>query len=152
MRANEPMKRMLQAINGVSVGIPDSLRWVESGIIITAEKCFFVDTHYMAPHSPRELFHDEAAYECFVNHVHLDDHIEGSHGQLALALALGRRVKDMWVTSDYRDLPVEFVISLDETSCVFRFHVIRCGQEYLSEELDDYKHDLVLASGVDDEL
>lgn len=101
-----------------------------------------------------EMLHDATGYECFVNKLHLDDFLGEEdvlapvHEQLGCGLRL---VKEL-----HRRLPREerFLILLgcDETHCTVRFHKVRPGESWLTEELECYLDDAILELSNHDDL
>jgi hypothetical protein len=147
MKANQRMKALLHDVQGVSKPLPTALLGIGKAAFISEEGCYFLDALYHGRgNATLHSFPDETGYECFVNHLHLDDYAVGSANQVGLALTLMQNIKSQWRESKYSALPLEFVVSVDDSSCVLRFHVLRQGQRYLDEDLEAYKEDAVLVS------
>jgi hypothetical protein len=92
------------------------------------------------------MLHDETGDECFINKLHLDDYLGGEdelapvEEQLGCGLRLVRELQ--------RRLPREerfnLLLGCDATHCTARFHKVRPGQRWLTEDLEDYREDAVL--------
>jgi hypothetical protein len=80
-------------------------------------------------------FDDETAYEHFVNHVHIDQD-STAIGNLWVALGVLNSVSTK--CTSLTNLTLRHIISCDESSCVYSFHVVREGQSLLSDELETY--------------
>ena len=95
-----------------------------------------------------EDFPDRTGYECFVNHIHVEDYFDedGSSdllarlGQgIAFANNLKERLSAFSANENFR-----LIVSSDESSCSVRFHVIRDGEEWLSPDLNRYQQEAIL--------
>jgi hypothetical protein len=92
-------------------------------------------------HVKPEDFTDETGYECFVNHIHLTDHITESIEPLALleqglafVKALAAELRGNSETEHFN-----IILTMEEGECTVRFHKIRASQNWLSCDLDKYE-------------
>jgi hypothetical protein len=93
-------------------------------------------------------FPDRTGYECFVNHIHVEDYFDedGSFGQIARlgqGIAFANDLKER-LSSFSADENFRLIVSSDESSCSVRFHVIRNGEEWLSPDLNSYQQEAIL--------
>jgi hypothetical protein len=141
------MRTMLADLSDGLTRLPKSLAEIVHGEFIVAEGCYFVSSLYTAKGNANlSRFPDKTGYECYVNHIHLDDHDANTVKQLEMAIAAMKVLRENWRNWEYSHLPIEFVISVDESSCVFRFHVLRDNEKYLDGDLEKYENDAVLVS------
>lgn len=93
-------------------------------------------------------FPDRTGYECFVNHLHVEDYLAEDAsitqpmllGQgLALTYLLKEELSVFSAGENFR-----IIVSSDESSCSVRFHQIREGEEWLSRDLNSYTHEAIL--------
>lgn len=153
VRVNGKMETLLRSIRTLPGTLPAKLAKIGNGRLMFADGCIFAQVLYQhRGNATLEAFPDETGYECFVNHIHLDDYADDIVEQLRLALTLMRRIKINWRGSKYSKLPAEFIVSANETCCVLRFHVLRAGQNYLDADLDKYKSDAVLVSSLSEDV
>ena len=101
-------------------------------------------------HPPPESFPDLTGYEAFVNHVHIDDHLDGglasdSSALLTHGLAFTRRLEAL-LSREAR--PTELVLSVDEMSASVRFYTWRPDQPYLADDLEGYRDEAILVIDV----
>ena len=85
---------------------------------------------------------DLTGYECFVNHLHIDDYTDENfflHG-LGLIMAVAGIVRNKFPQKHFR-----FILAQEkDSSCNVRFHCRRKGEEWLSEDIDQYREDGIL--------
>jgi len=145
MMTNRKMSELLDRLRlknkNLSVTLDTRLRFlilpglsqVGDAVVLASQK----DLAHVKP----EDFTDETGYECFVNHVHLTDHItrrtEPSallEQGLAFAEALADELPRNSETEHFR-----VILTMEEDECTVRFHKIRASQNWLSSDLDDYE-------------
>ena len=88
-----------------------------------------------------ENFSDLTGFECFINQVHVEDHLHGTlldemallKEGVAFALAVHRQLH-----SSFADKPFTVILAATGTTCGVRFHVTRPAEEWLSSNLDGY--------------
>ncbi len=92
--------------------------------------------------------YDLTGWECFVNHVHIDDYI-GAHQEsdeepidvllqgLKFAVELIKKLKK------YKPEEVVFriIVSYSDYACTVRFHEIRENESWLSDSLENYSEE-----------
>ena len=145
IKTNKKMNKIMRRARSQHVRLPKSLLGtIKSGFIVT-NGCFFVTALYDKPRNVTlAAFPDQTGFECCVNHFHIDDYVKDDAKQLCLALALIDKIKKKWSQWDYCKLPIEFIVSINKSSSVLKFHVIRPGQQFMDEDLENYEDDAVL--------
>jgi hypothetical protein len=147
------MEKLLGTIGTIPGALPGDLTAIGGAKLIRAEGCVFLDLLYKCRGNAKlDAFPDKTGYECFVNHIHLDDYSDDIAGQLKLALGLMQRIKQNFRRSEYSQLPIEFIVSVNESSCVLRFHILREGQDYLDNDLSTYKLDAIAISSLSEDI
>ena len=88
----------------------------------------------------RARFEDETGYECFVNHIHLEDLVLTSDRCLLFeqALLFGNEVAGLKSKIGVLE-PLEFIIIEDGAEVSVRFHMVRMGQSWLSDNIEGYR-------------
>lgn len=81
-------------------------------------------------------FPDKTGYECFVNHIHIDDF--AASDKVRVAVAFLTRVAAM-LKAQYRDDGFRGLIGMDGTDVTVRFHRARANEEWLSNDLEGYE-------------
>lgn len=104
--------------------------------LLEVEGCVFLKALFEADHSGRQSFPDDTGYECFVNHIHMDDFVDDnlvSAGIVFLneiSIRLNRQLPNRQFTG---------IISADNEGCVVRFHSIRPGEQWVGDDLEAYE-------------
>jgi hypothetical protein len=134
----ESCKSLRELTNHVS--LPEA---IDSATFIHSDNCYLIKSLYenRGPVTVADL-QDETGFECYVNHIHLDDYAFDE--RLLAALRVASVIENRWMQSQYRDLPLRQIISLDDESCVYRFHVRRNGQNWLAADLGKYEELLIV--------
>lgn len=141
MRMNARMRRLVPA------GLPNSWQ-LQPALARIAERGFTrIDdcVVFSGQRDNRSDFPDRTGYECFANHIHVDDLVlECSPETLveqavALAASLNHRLRTVAPTSMFR-----FIISVhDGGGCTLRFHTVRSGEDWVHDNLDQYTEEAV---------
>jgi hypothetical protein len=94
-----------------------------------------------------ENFSDLTGFECFINQVHVEDHLHGTildqtallKEGVAFTLAVQSRLH-----SCFADKPFTVQLASTDTTCAGRFHVTRPTEQWLSSDLDGYAEEAIL--------
>jgi hypothetical protein len=94
---------------------------------------------------------DKTGFECFINHVHLP--FNGTSEALIPCLEYAATVQEALVPlTEHRRFRVIVSLSKDEafpkSACSVRFHQIRPGEDFVSEDLEGYKSEAILVFDV----
>jgi hypothetical protein len=87
----------------------------------------------------KDNFPDLTGYECFLNHIHIEDYLDiSSPGPQALlkqgvvfALHVKNQLEKFFQHSKFR-----LIVAFNESGCNVRFHCLRLGEKWLSEDLE----------------
>lgn len=97
-------------------------------------------------HLDAEFFPDLTGYEAFVNHFHVDAAADGLD-DLRIAFVAANEIRRQIRVTDRPELPVRLIISRNLSgpplSSTVRFHRLRPGEMWLSEDLDGYEDEAV---------
>jgi hypothetical protein len=137
MRVNAKMQTLLHTFAGVArKELPPALRYLVADRFLTDAGCFFLEGLYRQKgNASRRSFQDEVGYECYVNHIHLDDFAQ--EDLLRLGLACMQEVGNNWARQSFAET-LRVILSLEHDNCVLRFHVVRPGQSWLNDDLESY--------------
>lgn len=94
-----------------------------------------------------ENFPDLTGFECFVNHIHVEDQVNRSELDqaallkqgLAFALAAENRLRSTLPSKAFK-----VIVALTARGCGVRFHSVRSGEEWLASDLDGYSKEAIL--------
>ena len=139
--------RMQQLLGQLSIN-PDLMLHEETSKapkLQMIDGCVFLEEQYeLSKVTSLEQIQDRTAYECFLNHVHF----QVGQGKQALELvfdyasAIRRSLVSLGSGS------FEIILSVADGGCTVRFHKCRPGEVWLSENLDSYEHEAILAMRV----
>jgi exonuclease VII small subunit len=82
--------------------------------------------------------HDETGYECFINHLHIKT--------LQEAMELARRLRT--ALADRFTGRFAVIVSFDAREATVRFHRLRTGQAWLSDNLEEYEEGIAVLDSV----
>lgn len=80
-------------------------------------------------------FPDKTGYECFVNSIHIDDYMDDNYFRSAVTFA--NKVKEAWLASASPEI-LRFLIMSNDLGAIVKFHVVRAGECWLDENIDEY--------------
>jgi hypothetical protein len=115
-------------------GLADrEITYAEDGIVFSGQ------------HGSMDDFPDRTGYECFANHIHIDDYVLKHTPQhlVEQALALAASLKARLCTAA-PDLFFRFIISANDDGCTLRFHSVRADEQWETQDLEQYKQEAVL--------
>ena len=114
---------------------------VDSGFVSEGGAWFIASLRGRGSNASQASFSTPTEFECFVNHLHLDDFSE--QNLLGNALYCDAALRQRLAEKLGKDV-LRSIISMDETGGVFRCHVIRTGERWNADDLDSYKEEAVL--------
>ena len=93
------MEKMVGAEARTPCQVPQSLSEpISSAAFLLCDGCYFLDFLYrQRGNANRSMFPDETGYECFVNHIHMEDFTKEGMLDVAFAVLSSNGVK--WRTS-----------------------------------------------------
>jgi len=114
---------------------PEMVAALDSGTVEIGE-CVFLRSLLGKAHVSRDDFPDATGYECFVNHIHIDDYCTTDMIPLAIAFLdeLSANLR-----CDHPNRCFQAIITTDGSTCAVRFHVVRPSEEFLADDLDEYE-------------
>lgn len=89
-------------------------------------------------------FPDMTGYECFINHIHLDDRLGKGASAFEQAILFGRQVRDLLSRHVSAGSNVKVIVSCSGDGCSVRFHLVRENEKWLSEKLDSYAEAILI--------
>jgi hypothetical protein len=123
------------------------LRLIELGFTVKDGAVLLKSQEKLAMNIRQDSFPDLTGYECFVNHIHIEDYISdaerGSNALLEQGLAFANKIVDE-LSLLYHGKPFKVIVATNESGCSVRFHLIRNGENWLSDDLDEYGQEAIL--------
>ena len=94
-----------------------------------------------------ENFSDKTAFECFVNHIHVEDQLDEPEfdrlgllkQSVAFALTAERELRSVFPAKSFK-----VIVAAKADGCEVRFHAARPGEEWLASDLDGYGEEAIL--------
>lgn len=147
MKMNKLMKEAFDKIDLSNLKmLPDSLTSIINEGFIENEKGLFFRKFYLKSRVTNlDQIPDKTGCECFVNKIHIDDYSKTISESFEIAVSFSLRLLE----TISRPL-IRTIISFDDVSCVFRFHVIRADETWLSDNLELYLEDGILVIDSED--
>lgn len=139
-----------------SLQLSESLRNLLVSQIVEFEGCFFLEPLLkLSPNATLLHFPDRTGFECFVNHIHVEDYLDRNGGtdptsnlQLASGIRFARELKEK--LDEYRSQGrFRIIVTSDDETCIVRFHKVRENETWLSEDLEQYREEAVCVMETD---
>jgi hypothetical protein len=118
------------------------------------ENCVLLK-HQWEPNKHAKIadYFDKTGFECFINHVHLPFAETNESQSLASCLEYAATLQDALLPLT-PDRQFRVIVSLSEdgefpgSACTVRFHQIRPGEVWVTEDLEGYKSEAILVFDV----
>jgi hypothetical protein len=154
MRMNKRMEALYDSVKSATTTDDSCLEsrlmeLLESGFIQVRDAFLLASQEKLAKTVKPESFPDFTGYECFVNHVHIDDYMRGNAASLdALAtlkqgFVFAQRIREK-LESSFPNTPFTVIVGVGESGCSVRFHSTRDNEPWLSDNLDAYYQEAIL--------
>lgn len=143
MKANQNMDALYDEIRQENLddprALPQKLLMVLNGGFVEEDQCVFLSSLKKRTPVKRIDFPDCTGYECFVNHIHVEDYLENGGlpplemlGRgLALAQELKARLAKLHGARHFR-----VIVTFDGSTCTVRFHTVRLDEEWADKSLN----------------
>jgi hypothetical protein len=126
--------------------LPQKLLALLEGGFVEADECVFLAKLKKATPVHRADFPDTTAYECFVNHIHIEDYLENGGLPplellgcgIAVARELEGRLSRLHGTKHFR-----IITTFKGAECAVRFHTIRPDQEWVDKEVNPLQREAI---------
>ncbi len=140
MKTNIKMTQWIRTCKIKKNSLASTLRDILDEGLIHSDGCILLNSQLrLIQPSARKQFEDETGYECFVNHLHLEDLLTSTDHCVLLEQAFAFAQELARLTEKTRILnSLAYIISGDDDEVNVRFHVIRAGQSWLAEDLEVY--------------
>jgi hypothetical protein len=117
--------------------LPEKLLGLLNAGFVEVDECVFLSLLKKAAQVKRLDFPNRTAYECFVNHIHIEDYLENgglpplemAGRGIALARELKARLSQLHSARQFR-----IIVAFPGTTCTVRFHTIRADEEWVDKD------------------
>jgi len=137
---NTSMVRMLEAEQPRRDEVPPDLLHLLSLGFVEKDECVVLRAleNTAGDFDPRAHF-DRTGYECLVNHVHIDPREPDDPHPLQGGLAYADSLVDTLKRAPYQGpFRVILALNLAQNICTVRFHRVRRGESWISDDLESY--------------
>jgi hypothetical protein len=151
VKTNPKMEALLAEIHDDNLDDPQALPQKLLALLnegfVEEQECVFFSRLKKESQVQKLDFPDRTAYECFVNHVHVEDYLENGGlpplellGRgMAFAHELADRLRLLHGTKHFRVI----VASDGGVSCTVRFHTLRHEEEWVGKNSDGFKEQAI---------
>ncbi|MFJ2467207.1 hypothetical protein [Pseudomonas sp. NPDC087615] len=145
MKLNCEMEQMLARVG--CAPLDGELADIARSGFVERDGCVFLTSlEGFQKHVSLKNFLDRTGYECFVNSIHADDYVNADF--LACALSYLFLVFEAWNKSGQPGI-LQGVISGDEFDATVKFHLLRPGETWLSDDLEGYEEAVLTVESSD---
>jgi hypothetical protein len=145
VKTNQPMEVLNDEIREENLddpkALPQKLLALLNAGFMEEEQCLFLSALKKGTPVKRVDFADRTGYECFVNHIHVEDYLENGGlpplellGRgIALARELKARLSQVHARKHFR-----IMVTFRGPTCEVRFHTIRPDEEWVEKDASSY--------------
>jgi hypothetical protein len=140
---NKKMATQIQHLNRNGGALPEALFQLAKSGFFEREGCIFLASLATAHTnvSARD-FPDKTGYECFINSIHMDDHVQEHY--LYYACLFVEKLFLAWRIRSPNEV-ARAIISSDDSDAVVKFHTLREHESWVSEDLEKYEESILVA-------
>jgi hypothetical protein len=152
MKSNAKMQKRLENLHDFmhSLALDDTLCRLLTSPLLEVDGCFFLEEFWIkSPHASSSSFPDQTGLECFINHLHIEDYIDSrdalnrlSDLYLAHGFLFATHLKEKLAASR-PERCFRIIIAAADGTCTVRFHALREGERWLSDNLEGYREEAV---------
>jgi len=117
--------------------LPQKLLALLNGGFAEDEQCVFLSALKKATPVKRLDFPDRTGYECFVNHIHIENYLENGGlpplEMLGRGIALAGEIKKR-LSQLHGEKHFRIIVAFDGTTCTVRFHTVRADEEWIDKD------------------
>ncbi|HLK32628.1 MAG TPA: hypothetical protein VKT29_06025 [Terriglobales bacterium] len=147
MRTNQRMEGLYQQVRQDNLDDPHALSQKLQQLLDSQfteeEGCFFLSLlKARVPSVKLPDFQNRTAYECYVNHIHVEDYSENGGFEplvmLGRGLAVAQELRDRLATQKVGH-HFHVIVNFDGSDhCDVRFHTVRPDEDWIGPDLEQY--------------
>ena len=146
MKTNQRMEALYQQVRQDSLDDPKALsqklQTLLASPLAEEEGCLFLaQLRARVPTVKLADFQNRTAFECYVNHIHVEDYSENGGflplPMLGYGMAVAQALRDR-LAKEEPDKHFHVIVNFDGDHCDVRFHTVRLDEEWISPDLEDY--------------
>lgn len=143
MKTNPQMESLFEEVHEDHFddpkALPQKLLTLLNAGFVEEEQCVFLSLKKQHEPVQRMDFRDRTDYECYVNHIHIEDYLEnGGLPPLELlgrGIAFARELKGR-LARLHGMRHFRIIVAFNGLSCTVRFHSIRPDEEWVDKDLN----------------
>ena len=143
MKASPQMETLCEEIRNENLddpkALPQKLLTLLSAGFVEEEQCVFLSVKKPTVPVHRRDFRDCTDYECYVNHIHIEDYLENGGlpplEMLGRGIAFARELKDR-LARLHGAKHFRIIVAFNGFSCTVRFHSVRPDEEWLDKDVN----------------
>ena len=120
---------------------------IAQGFTDLGEAIVFTAMRNIAENVEPENFPDLTGFECFVNHLHVEDQLDGPGSDQTALMRQGIAfafAAESQLCSTFPGKPFKVIVAATAHGCGVRFHLVRTGEDWLATDLDGYGEEGIL--------
>jgi hypothetical protein len=146
MKTNQRMEALYQQVRQDNLddpkGLSQKLQQLLASPFMEEEGCVFLaQLRTRVPTVKLADFQDRTAYECYVNHIHVEDYSENGGflplPMLGYGMAVAQSLRDRLV-KEKQGKHFHVIVNFDGDHCDVRFHTVRLDETWLNPDLEEY--------------
>ena len=150
MKTNRPMDVLYDEVRQENFddpkALPQKLLALLNGGFIETEQCIFLALLKKDAPVNRLDFPDRTGYECFVNHIHVEDYLENGGlpplEMVGRGIALARELKER-LSRQHGSKHFRIIVAFNGSTCTVRFHTARPDEEWIDKSVDGHSDEAV---------
>jgi hypothetical protein len=146
MKTNQRMEALYQQVRQDNLDDPKALSQKLQGLLespfLEEDGCLFVaQLRARVPTVKLPDFQNRTAFECYVNHIHVEDYSENGGflplPMLGYGMAVAQALRDR-LAQERAEQHFHVIVNFDGDHCDVRFHTVRPDEEFIGPDLEEY--------------
>jgi hypothetical protein len=146
MKTNQRMEALYQQVRQDNLDDPKALSQKLQALLesplVEEEGCLFLaQLKTRVPTVKLADIKNRTAFECYVNHIHVEDYSENGGflplPMLGYGMAVAQALRDR-LAKEKPEKHFHVIVNFDGDHCDVRFHTVRVDEEWLGPDLEEY--------------
>ena len=146
MKTNQRMEALYQQVRQDNLDDPKALSQKLQQLLVSSfveeDGCLFLaQLRARVPTVKLADFQNRTAFECYVNHIHVEDYSENGGflplPMLGYGMAVAQALRDR-LAKEKPGQHFHVIVNFDGDHCDVRFHTVRPDEEWIGPDLEEY--------------
>lgn len=146
MKTNQRMEALYQQVRQDNLDdattLSQKLQQLLASPLVEEDGCVFLaQLRARVPTVKLADFKNRTAFECYVNHIHVEDYSENGGflplPMLGYGMAVAQALRDR-LAKEKAGKHFHVIVNFDGDHCDVRFHTVRLDEEWLAPDLEEY--------------